>query len=127
MFNITNDDFKITNNEAMDLEVAKRLFAESENLKEKIVEEISDDLVQKISATLVEKLQEHPVNFIQYLAKFKDLQETIGNHYKNFKLTQGCYCEIINTTVAKLEKKSFTVAIHKFDQLNLKIDISGWG
>ena len=126
MFNI-NNDFELTNNETMDLEVAKRLFAESENLKEKIVEEISNDLVQKISATLVKKLQEHPVNFIQYLAKFKDLQETIGNRYKNFKLTHGCYCEIINTTVAKLEKKSFTVAIHKFDQLNLKIDISGWG
>ena len=127
MFNITNDDFKVTNNEAMDLEVAKRLFAESENLKEKIVEEISTDLVQKISATLVKKLQEHPVNFIQYLVKFKDLQETIGDRYKNFKLTHGSYCEIINATVAKLEKKSFTVAIHKFDQLDLKIDISGWG
>lgn len=126
MFNV-NDDFGLVNNETMDLEVAKRLFAESENLKEKIVEELSDDLVQKISATLVKKLQEHPVNFIQYLAKFKDLQETIGNRYKNFKLTQGCYCEIINATVAKLEKKSFTVAIHKFDQLDLKIDISGWG
>lgn len=126
MFN-TSDAFGLANNETMDLEVAKRLFAESENLKEKIVEEISDDLVQKISATLVKKLQEHPVNFIQYLAKFKDLQETIGNRYKNFKLTQGCYCEIINATVAKLEKKSFTVAIHKFDQLDLKIDISGWG
>lgn len=126
MFNIDNS-FELANNETMDLEVAKRLFAESENLKEKIVEEISDDLVQKISATLVKKLQEHPVNFIQYLAKFKDLQETIGNRYKNFKLTHGCYCEIINTTTAKLEKKSFTVAIHKFDQLDLKIDISGWG
>ena len=91
------------------------------------VKEISDDLVQKISATLVKKLQEHPVNFIQYLAKFKDLQETIGNRYKNFKLTHDSYCEIINATVAKLEKKSFTVAIHKFDQLDLKIDISGWG
>ena len=126
MFDL-NNDFGVTNNETMDLEVAKRLFAESENLKEKIVEEISDDLVQKISATLVKKLQEHPVNFIQYLAKFKDLQETIGNRYKNFKLTQGSYCEIINATTAKLEKKNFTVAIHKFDQLDLKIDISGWG
>ena len=126
MFNI-NNGFELANNETMDLEVAKRLFAESENFKEKIVEEISDDLVQKISATLVEKLQEHPVNFIQYLAKFKDLQETIGNRYKNFKLTHDSYCEIINKTVAKLEKKRFTVAIYKFDQLNLKIDISGWG
>lgn len=126
MFNI-NNDFELANNETMDLEVAKRLFAESENLKEKIVEEISTDLVQKISATLVKKLQEHPVNFIQYLVKFKDLQETIGNRYKNFKLTHDSYCEIINATVAKLEKKSFTVAIHKFDQLDLKIDISGWG
>lgn len=126
MFNI-NDGFELANNEAMDLDVAKKLFAESENLKEKIVEEISNDLVQKISATLVKKLQEHPVNFIQYLAKFKDLQETIGNRYKNFKLTHGSYCEIINATVAKLEKKSFTVAIHKFDQTNLKIEIGGWG
>lgn len=126
MFNI-DDDFKLANNGVIDLEMAKRLFAESENLKEKIVEEISTDLVRKISEALVKKLQEHPVNFIQYLVKFKDLQETIGNRYKNFKLTQGCYCEIINATVAKLEKKSFTVAIHKFDQLNLKIDISGWG
>lgn len=126
MFNI-NNSFELANNGVIDLEMAKRLFAESENLKEKIVEEISTDLVRKISEALVKKLQEHPVNFIQYLAKFKDLQETIGNHYKNFKLTQGCYCEIINATVAKLEKKSFTVAIHKFDQLDLKIDISGWG
>ena len=126
MFNIDNS-FELANNETMDLEVAKRLFAESENLKEKIVEEISNDLVQKISEALVKKLQEHPVNFIQYLVQFKDLQETIGNRYKNFKLTHGCYCEIINATTAKLEKKSFTVAIHKFDQLNLKIDISSWG
>lgn len=126
MFNIDNS-FELANNETMDLEVAKRLFAESENLKEKIVEEISTDLVRKITEALVKKLQEHPVNFIQYLAKFKDLQETIGNRYKNFKLTHESYCEIINATVAKLEKKSFTVAIHKFDQLNLKIDISSWG
>lgn len=123
MFNIDNS-FELANNETMDLEVAKRLFAESENLKEKIVEEISTDLVRKITEALVKKLQEHPVNFIQYLAKFKDLQETIGNRYKNFKLTHESYCEIINATTAKLEKKSFTVAIHKFDQLNLKIDIS---
>lgn len=40
MFNIDNS-FELANNETMDLEVAKRLFAESENLKEKIVEEIS--------------------------------------------------------------------------------------
>lgn len=126
MFNI-NNSFELANNGVIDLEMAKRLFAESENLKEKIVEEISTDLVRKISEALVKKLQEHPVNFIQYLVKFKDLQETIGNHYKNFKLTHDCYCEIINATVAKLEKKSFTVAIHKFDQLDLKIDISGWG
>lgn len=126
MFSI-NNSFELANNGVIDLEMARRLFAESENLKEKIVEEISTDLVRKISEALVKKLQEHPVNFIQYLVKFKDLQETIGNRYKNFKLTQGCYCEIINATVAKLEKKSFTVAIHKFDQLDLKIDISGWG
>ena len=126
MFNIDNS-FELANNGVIDLETAKRLFTESESLKEKIVEEISDDLVQKISAELVRKLQEHPVNFIQYLVRFKNLQETISNHYKNFKLTHGCYCEIINATVAKLEKKSFTVAIHKFDQLDLKIDISGWG
>ena len=125
MFNI-NDDFGLTNNETMDLGVAKRLFAESENLKEKIVEEISDDLIQKISAELIKKLQEHPVNFIQYLVKFKNLQETIGNRYKNFKLTQGCYCEIINATTSKLEKKSFTVAIRNFDQINQEIEISGW-
>ena len=126
MFNV-NDDFELTNNETMDLEVAKRLFAESENLKEKIVEEISTDLVRKISEALVKKLQEHPVNFIQYLAKFKNLQETIGNRYKNFKLTQDCYCEIINATTAKLEKKNFTVAIRNFDQINQEIEISGWG
>ena len=126
MFNIDNS-FELANNGVIDLEMAKRLFAESENLKEKIVEEISTDLVRKISEALVKKLQEHPVNFIQYLVKFKDLQETIGNHYKNFKLTQGCYCEIINATTAKLEKKSFTVAIRNFDQLNQEIEISGWG
>ena len=126
MFNV-NDDFGLVNNETMDLEVAKRLFAESENLKEKIVEEISTDLVQKISAELVRKLQEHPVNFIQYLVRFKNLQETISNHYKNFKLTQDCYCEIINATTSKLEKKNFTVAVRNFDQINQEIEISGWG
>ena len=125
MFDL-NNDFGVTDNEAMNLDLAKRLFAESENLEKKIVEELSSDLVQKIFKALVKKLQEHPVNFTLYVVRFRSLQETIGSHYKSFKLTQDCYKKILDETVAKLEKKNFTVALRDSDQLNQEVEISGW-